>query len=116
MLGHHGFIGLAIFLLLVFFTWLTASSIIRVAKRDKATMWLRDLMADVQVSLIAYLSTGAFLGLAYFDYFYNLVLIVVMGKLVLQSYPAHGSAADVVPVEAIRSQDARTAAPVVRRL
>jgi hypothetical protein len=116
MMGHHGFIGLGIFLLLAFFTWLTASSIIRAAKRDKATMWLRDLMATVQVSLIAYLSAGAFLGLAYFDYFYNLVLIVAIGKLVLHSYPAHRSEADVVPVGAIRSRDAGTAAPVVRRL
>ena len=46
-------------------------------------MWLRDLMAAVQVSLIAYLSAGAFLGLAYFDYFYNLVLIVAVGRVVL---------------------------------
>jgi hypothetical protein len=37
----------------------------------------------VQVSLVAYLSAGAFLGLAYFDYFYNLVLIVAVGRVVL---------------------------------
>ena len=43
-------------------------------------MWLRDLMAAVQVSLIAYLSAGAFLGLAYFDYFYSLVVIVAIGR------------------------------------
>jgi hypothetical protein len=30
--------------------------------------------------LVAYLVAGAFLGLAYFDYFYNLVLIVVIAK------------------------------------
>ncbi len=62
------------------------------------------------------LTTGAFLGLAYFDYFYNLVLIVVIGKLVLQSYPVYGRAAEAVPVEANSSQDARTATPVARRL
>ena len=116
MLGHHGFIGLALFLLLLFFTWITASSIIRAAKRNKATIWLRDLMAAVQVSLIAYMSTGAFLGLAYFDYFYNLVLIVVIGKLVLHSFPAYDKEAEAVPAEPIPSQDARTAAPAVRRL
>ena len=51
--------------------------------RKGGLMWLRDLMAAVQVSLIAYLSAGAFLGLAYFDYFYNLVLIVAVGRVVL---------------------------------
>ena len=69
--------------MLAFFTWLTASSIIRAAKRDKELAWLRDLMAMVQVSLIAYLTAGAFLGLAYFDYFYNLVLIVAVGRVIL---------------------------------
>ena len=83
VLGHHGFIGLAIFLLLVASTWFGAGSIIRIAKRDKSTFWLRDLMAMIQVSLIAYLTAGAFLGLAYFDYFYNLVLIVAVGRTIV---------------------------------
>jgi probable O-glycosylation ligase (exosortase A-associated) len=83
VMGHHGFIGFAMFLLLIVFTWFTASSVSRVAKRNAGLMWLRDLMAAVQVSLIAYLSAGAFLGLAYFDYFYNLVLIVAVGRVVL---------------------------------
>jgi len=83
VMGHQGFIGLAMFLLLICFTWFSASSIMRVAKRDKSTAWLRDLMAMVQVSMIAYLSAGAFLGLAYFDYFYNLVLIVAVAKVVV---------------------------------
>jgi probable O-glycosylation ligase (exosortase A-associated) len=94
MLGHHGFIGLAIFLLLLAFTWLTASSIISTAKRDETTMWLRDLMAGVQVSLIAYMTAGAFLGLAYFDYLYNLVLIVAVSKVILQGYVAEHPSPD----------------------
>jgi hypothetical protein len=32
----------------------------------------------IQVSLVAYLSAGAFLGLAYFDYIYHLVAVVVV--------------------------------------
>ena len=90
-MGHHGFIGFALFLLLIAFTWFTASSVIRVAKRDNGMMWLRDLMAAVQVSLIAYLSAGAFLGLAYFDYFYSLVVIVAVGRVVLARSTAGSS-------------------------
>ena len=91
VLGHHGFIGFAMFLLLIAFTWFTASSVIRAAKRNGSMMWLRDLMAAVQISLIAYLSAGAFLGLAYFDYFYNLVLIVVVGRVMLGRHAARTS-------------------------
>jgi hypothetical protein len=39
----------------------------------------------VQVSLVAYATTGAFLGMAYFDYAYNLVLILVVCEAILAS-------------------------------
>src|SRR4030095_15706046 len=71
------------FLLLIVFTWLSASKVSRAVKKIPSMAWLRDLMAAVQVSLIAYLSAGAFLGLAYFDYFYSLVLIVAVGRVIL---------------------------------
>ena len=32
----------------------------------------------IQVSLIAFMTAGAFLGLAYFDYFYHLIALVVV--------------------------------------
>jgi probable O-glycosylation ligase (exosortase A-associated) len=90
VLGHHGFIGLTIFLAMIAFTWFSASRIIRTAKRKKTPLWLRDLMASVQVSLVAYLTAGAFLGLAYFDYLYNLIVIVVVAR-VLVAQAAAGS-------------------------
>jgi probable O-glycosylation ligase (exosortase A-associated) len=80
VLGEQGFPGLALFLLIAGMTWLSASRIIRACKRNQELKWLRDLMAMTQVSMIAYLVAGAFLGLAYFDYFYNLVVIVVIAK------------------------------------
>ncbi len=45
-------------------------------------------MAMTQVSLIAYLTAGAFLGMQYFDYFYNLVLIVVSARVILARHVA----------------------------
>ena len=105
VMGHHGFIGLAMFLLLIVFTWLSASTVIRATKRDRETLWLRDLMAMVQVSLVAYVTAGAFLGLAYFDYFYNLLLIVAAARVIVARSAAAASAiktdetgADAVPL------------------
>jgi hypothetical protein len=44
----------------------------------------------IQVSVVAYMASGAFLGLAYFDYIYHLVAItVVTAHLVVQSQPIH---------------------------
>ncbi len=38
----------------------------------------------VQVSLVGYMSAGAFLGLQYFDLFYHLVAIIVVTRVLLQ--------------------------------
>ncbi len=78
VLGEHGWIGLVLFLTLLGWTWLKCSSLIRYGKKHPEVLWARDLGAMIQVSVVAYMSAGAFLGLAYFDYLYHLVAIVVV--------------------------------------
>jgi uncharacterized membrane protein len=46
--------------------------------------WMRQLAAMLQVSLIGYAVSGAFLGLAYFDYYYALLAIIVGMQVVLK--------------------------------
>lgn len=88
VLGEHGFVGLLLFLLLAVFTWRSAS-VVRRAFKDHVTLgWMSELMAMVQVSLVAYLAAGAFLGMAYFDYYYNLVLIVVVARVIMREAEA----------------------------
>lgn len=84
VLGEMGWIGLAMFLLLHLFTWQSASWIIRHSKNNPDLYWARDLAAMIQVSLIGYMSAGAFLGLQWFDLFYHLVVIIVMTKLLVK--------------------------------
>jgi probable O-glycosylation ligase (exosortase A-associated) len=85
VLGEHGFVGLGLFLMLALMTWRTASWVIGRARRDREKRWAADLAAMVQVSLVGYASAGAFLGLAYFDYYYTLIALVVLCKTVLTS-------------------------------
>jgi len=82
VLGEHGFVGLGLFLMLGLMTWLTASWVIGRARRDREKQWAADLAAMVQVSLVGYASAGAFLGLAYFDFYYTLIALVVLCKTV----------------------------------
>lgn len=84
VLGEHGFVGLALFLMLGLMTWFSASRVIRGARSDPARRWAADLCAMVQVSLIGFASAGAFLGLAYFDLYYNLISVVVLCTTVLK--------------------------------
>lgn len=78
VLGEHGWIGFILFMSLLGLTWLKCGTIIRVGKKQPENLWARDLGAMIQVSLVGYMSAGAFLGLAYFDFIYNLVAVVVV--------------------------------------
>jgi probable O-glycosylation ligase (exosortase A-associated) len=78
VLGEHGFIGLGMFLLLAVFAWLRANQVIRVCKNDPEKKWAADLAAMIQVSLIGYGTGGVFLGLAYFDLTYHLMIVLVL--------------------------------------
>lgn len=78
VLGEHGLIGFGMFVLLGIFAWLKGSRVIRACKRDPERKWAADLAAMTQVSLLGYATGGAFLGLAYFDLYYHLVIIMVL--------------------------------------
>ena len=85
VLGELGYIGLFLFLLLHFVNWRTASGIIRRYKKRPDKKWAVDLAKMVQVSCIAYYTGGAFLGLAYWDYPYYLMLLLLLTNRVCKS-------------------------------
>lgn len=78
VLGEHGFVGLALFLSLLWFTWRSASQVMKMTADKPEGQWMSDMARMVQVSVMGYAASGAFLGLAYFDFFYHLVAIVVL--------------------------------------
>lgn len=84
VLGEHGFVGLSMYLLLGLFTWLTGKRIRKEAKGSVEKKWAADLAGMVQVCVVGYATAGAFLGLAYFDLYYTLIAIMVIGSAVLK--------------------------------
>jgi putative inorganic carbon (HCO3(-)) transporter len=78
VLGEHGYVGLFLFLSLLAMTWFKCRTVIRLAKHRPDALWASDLAAMVQVSMVGYMSAGAFLGLSYFDYIYHLVAVAVV--------------------------------------
>lgn len=78
MMAEQGFVGLGLFLLLLFVTYTSSGHIVRQARKHEETQWMVDLGAMVQVSVVGYIVGGAFLGLSYFDLTYHLVAIVVI--------------------------------------
>lgn len=85
VLGEHGFIGLAIFLLFLICAWRTGTRILKHCRNNESLKWASDLAAMSQVSIIGYAIAGAFLTLAYYDLLYFIVaLLVALDKILLK--------------------------------
>ncbi len=102
MLGEHGFIGLALWLLLAVLAWRSGAKVIRETKKDPAQKWAADLVAMTQVGLVGYFTAGAFLGLSYFDLYYHFLMILVLARLLVeQSSAAHKAVARPAPARKV---------------
>ena len=86
VLAEHGFVGLLMFLMLGYFTFRLGDSIITRARGSPEHNWVADMAAMLQVGLVGYAVTGAFLGLAYFDLYYHFVaLMIILDRLVREA-------------------------------
>jgi probable O-glycosylation ligase (exosortase A-associated) len=101
VLGEHGFIGLALFLILGLMAWRSCSWIIKNAKDNHETRWIADLAGMVQVSMVGYAVAGSFLGLAYFDLYYHLVAVVILCKAILSKHLVEQETSDLVDVQQV---------------
>jgi len=84
VLAEHGFIGLGLFALLWIFSWRTGSQIIAMCRDRDDLTWARDLAAMIQAALVGFWVGGSFLGLAYWDYPYILIVVLVLTKGVVE--------------------------------
>jgi probable O-glycosylation ligase (exosortase A-associated) len=81
VLGHHGWVGLLIFLGILFSTWRVASRVRAQSKGRPELEWCWQLAGMCQVSLVGFMVGGAFLSLAYFDLPYYVMVMVVLMNL-----------------------------------
>ena len=88
VLGEHGFVGLALFIVFWMLTWQLSRRIIKHTKNDPQSKWAYWLAAMIQVSLIGYFVGGMFLNLAYWDMPYFLMIALVVTWHVLRSQSA----------------------------
>ena len=96
IIAEQGFIGFFLFMLLAWLTWNTGSRIRRLAGKSMETRWSYDLASMLQVSLVGYATAGAFLGLAYFDLYYDLIaMMVICRMLLLEEIAGKAGVADV---------------------
>jgi probable O-glycosylation ligase (exosortase A-associated) len=83
VLGEHGYIGLFLYLLLFFFAWRTGTRIVRKCGTNPEHAWAVTTARMCQVSIIGYMTAGAFLAMAYYDLPYYVLAILVCIEKVL---------------------------------
>ncbi|SFU46954.1 putative O-glycosylation ligase, exosortase A system-associated [Pseudoduganella namucuonensis] len=97
VLGEHGFLGLLLFLGMLFGAWRTGSKVIRFCQDKPDLAWARALASMCQVSMIGYMVCGAFLTLAYYDLpYYIYALMALLDKVLIR----HPQPADALPAGA----------------
>lgn len=97
VLGEQGFPGLAIFLGILLTTLWRLERLRKRSPRDPSLGWARDLAEMIQFALLGYLFGGAFLGLAYFDLPYYLIISAILLEFIVEREPV--AAAVPAPAE-----------------
>jgi putative inorganic carbon (HCO3(-)) transporter len=78
MLGEHGYPGLILFVLAFALSYAMAGRMRRQAAQRPETAWVHLLAGMCQVSIVGYAVGGAFLSLAYYDFAYNIIVMLVV--------------------------------------
>jgi probable O-glycosylation ligase (exosortase A-associated) len=78
VMAEQGFPGLAMFLTLGLFTWMTGRRVKKIARVAPEMQWAADLVVHLELGLAAYCVAGAFAGLAYYDLPYTMMAMIVL--------------------------------------
>ncbi len=86
VLGDSGFVGLAIFLTIIFLTWRACGRLIRQTASVPELEWINNLARAFRVSFVAYGVAGAALNLAYFEMFYVFIVLVAIQEQMVKRH------------------------------
>jgi probable O-glycosylation ligase (exosortase A-associated) len=75
VLGEHGYVGLTLYLSVVFFTFVTTRRL-RKRARSRGDKQIALYAQMLEMSLVGFLVSGIFLGRAYFDYYFTIIACV----------------------------------------
>lgn len=101
LLGEHGWVGLGLFVVLVVLVTMKLYHLRRLARTHPQIEWAANYAHMLQASIATYLTTGAFLSVAYFDVAYQIfILVPVIHAVAMQQVaaePAGDTSATPVP-------------------
>ncbi len=80
VVAEQGFVGLGVFLGLLASCVISARRLQKQAASNPAVSWMASYAQIVELGVLGYMVSGAFLGRAYFDLYYQLVAILIVLK------------------------------------
>lgn len=84
LLGDQGFVGLGLFLLLIGSCYWSLWRLRRGAQRMASAAYLVDYAHMVEVAILGFMVSGAFLGFVYLDVIYQMIGLVIVLKVLYQ--------------------------------
>src|SRR5262249_43586321 len=82
MLATHGFVGLGLFLGMIFSCLLSCRRMQRQVRNRPDLKWVSSYCSIVSISFLAFMLNGAFVNMEYFDLPWDLVAVVVSLKVI----------------------------------
>ena len=76
LLGEHGFPTFAAWVLLTVAGAVYAWRLVRLTRGEPGLAWAHDFGRMAQVSIVAYLVSGSFLSLSYWDFYWTLLVVI----------------------------------------
>lgn len=107
-LADHGFIGLGLFLFLLGSCLASLRSMRRTLRHFPQGQWITNYSHMIEISLLAYMSCGAFLGRGYFDLAYQLIVTVSVLKVLHEQVRRESSVAQEERVPAMAAEEVVT--------
>jgi probable O-glycosylation ligase (exosortase A-associated) len=100
VLGQHGFITFAFWLLLLVVVQVKLTRLRRLARKSEQTAWMATYASGLQIGLVGYLVSGAFLSSAYFDlpWLYYALSVIMMRELRESAAEAPAGHSPLAPV------------------
>jgi putative inorganic carbon (HCO3(-)) transporter len=110
VLGEHGYVGLALYLCLILSCFATTRRL-RKSARARGDLDVLHYADMLQLSLVAFLTSGMFLGRAYFDYYFTVVACVTILDLAARDRWAPAKDVSNATHSTLTSAHARVAVP-----
>lgn len=86
MMAEHGYVGFLIFMVVLSYTYYSASRMARQAREVSALPWMGDLTIAIRSSLVGYLVLGFTANIAFFDLTYFVMVITALADNMLQQH------------------------------